>query len=202
VIAVFVMTTAGCASTPPVGVDFSAREMGAAGAKVVVEEFADFQCPFCAFFNTTAEAILREQYIRTGKVHFIFRNYPIVDSFVADGSESRLAALAALCAGDQDSFWEYHDLLFQSQSGENQGGFSIPRLEALAAQLDLDSVQFDQCLSNQTHADVVNGDIRLAKYYKINGTPTFFVNGRQVTVSQDFHELFDAIDKVLLSTGE
>jgi len=199
VVVIVIVAVAASTSTPPGGVDFPARSMGSATAKVVVEEFADFQCPFCALFTSSAEVTLREQYIKTGKVLFVFRNFPIVDSFVAGGNESHLAALGALCAGDQDMFWEYHDLLFKSQSGENQGNFSTPRLESLAAELHLDSVKFDQCLSNQTHVDVLNGDIRLANYYKLNGTPTYFVNGRQVTVSEDFHELFDAIDKAYSS---
>jgi protein-disulfide isomerase len=193
VVVIVIVAVAASTSTPPGGVDFPARSMGSATAKVTVEEFADFQCPFCALFNTTVEVTLREQYIKTGKIRFIFHNYPVVDG--ASGSESHLAALAALCAGDQDMFWEYHDLLFKNQSGENQGAFSTPRLEAFASQLHLDSVKFDQCLSNQTHADVLTGDIRLANYYNLPGTPAFFVNGNQVTVSQDFHELIDAIDK-------
>jgi protein-disulfide isomerase len=199
VVVIVIIAVAASTSTPPGGVDFAARTMGSPTAKVVVEEFADFQCPFCALFNITAEVTLREQYIKTGKVLFVFRNLPIVDGFVSGGTESHLAALAALCAGDQDMFWEYHDLLYKSQSGENQGAFSTPRLESLAVELHLDSVKFDQCLSNQIHADVLNGDIRLANYYKLNGTPTYFVNGREITVSQDFHELFDAIDKAYSS---
>jgi protein-disulfide isomerase len=189
-------------SVAPNEVAFPARELGAQTAMVVVEEFADFQCPGCGYFGTHIEARLREEYVATGKVRFIFRNFPIVDGHTANGSESHLAALAALCAGDQDMFWEYHDFLYKNQSGENEGAFSSPRLEAFAAQLHLDSVKFDQCLGNQTHLDVLNGDIRLANFYKLNGTPSFFVNGRQVNINpQDtqFQELFDAIDKALQS---
>ncbi len=199
VVVIVIVAVAASTSTPPGGVDFPARTMGSVGAKVVVEEFADYQCPFCALFASSAEVTLREQYIKTGKVLFIFRNFPIVDTFVSGGSESHLAALAALCAGDQDMFWEFHDLLFKSQAGENEGNFSTPRLESLAVSLHLDSVKFDQCLANQSHADVLSGDISLANYYKLNGTPSYFVNGQQVTVSQDFHELFDAIDKAYSS---
>jgi len=185
------------------GVAFPAREMGSAAAKVVVEEFADFQCPICGVFNSNAEARLREQYINAGKVRFIFHNFPVVDSHVAGGTESHLAALAALCAGDQNSFWEYHDLLFQNQSGENQGAFSTPRLDTFAARLHLVSVTFDQCLSNQTHADVLAGDIQLGKHYGINGTPSFFINGVPASgpYSANFPWLFDAIDKALRKAG-
>ncbi len=197
VVVIVVIAVAASTSAPSGDVAFPARQMGDSSAKVVVQEFADYQCPYCAIFNASAEVTLREQYIKTGKVLFIFRSLPIVDSFVANGNESHLAALGALCAGDQDMFWEYHDLLYKNQAAENSGAFSTPRLEAFAAELHLDSVKFDQCLSNQTHVDVLNGDISLANYYKINSTPTFIVNGRQVSVSQDFHELFSAIDAAL-----
>jgi protein-disulfide isomerase len=197
VVVIVIVAVAASTSAPQGDVAFTARETGSATAKVVVEEFSDFQCPVCGSFASIAEVRLREQYVKIGQVRFIYRNLPVVDSFVSNGTESHLAALGALCAGDQDMFWEYHDLLFKNQAGENQGAFSIPRLEALAAQLHLDSVKFDQCLSNQTHADVLDGDIRLANYYKIYGTPTFLVNGHQVKVSNDFHELFDAIDRAL-----
>jgi protein-disulfide isomerase len=141
---------------------FPAREMGPQNAPVVVEEFGDYQCPFCALDISTAEIRLRDQYIQTGKVRFIFRNFPIVDTFVANGTESHLAALAALCAGDQNMFWEYHDLLFASQVAENSGYFSTPRLQAMAARPHLDGVRFDQCLSPQTHKNILDADIRSA----------------------------------------
>ncbi|MGD0174143.1 MAG: thioredoxin domain-containing protein [Anaerolineales bacterium] len=182
---------------PPVSAaGFPAREMGNSNAKVVVEEFADFQCPYCAMFNSVAESRLRSNYVQTGKVRFIFRNYIVV------GAESNLAANAALCAGDQDAFWEYHDLLYKNQGAENSGAFSSPRLESFAAQLNLDGVKFDQCLGNQAHADIINGDIQLGHRYGIDSTPSFFINGRQVNINpQDtqFQELFDAIDKTLQS---
>ncbi len=186
----------------PIDVDFPAREAGNPVARVVVEEYSDFQCPFCSLFATTAEIRLREEYIKPGRIRFIFRNYPVVDSFVSGGNESHLAALAALCAGDQDMFWEYHDYLFQNQAGENQGNFNSARLQAFAAQLHLDSLQFNQCLSNQTHLDVLNADVQRGNAIRLNGTPTFFVNGVVVNgTASDFEWLFDAIDRELLKVG-
>jgi protein-disulfide isomerase len=206
VIVIILIAAAGPSAPPSAfqgGVAFPAREMGTASAKVVVEEFADFQCPICAVFNSSAEARLREEYIKTGKIRFIFHNFPVVDSHVANGNESHLAALAALCAADQNSFWEYHDLLFQNQSGENQGTFSTPRLDTFAVQLHLDSVTFDQCLINETHLDILDGDIQLGQHYGVNGTPSFIVNGVRVDgpYSADFPWLFVAIDKALAKAG-
>jgi protein-disulfide isomerase len=193
-IAVLFLVLALHPQTSPSDVTFRAREMGDSGAKVVVEEFADFQCPYCRVFSTTIEPRLRTQYIPTGRVRFIFRNYVVV------GPESTLAANAVLCAGDQDAFWEYHDLLYANQGAENSGAFSTPRLEAFAAQLHLDGVKFDQCLTSQAHADVIAADTQQGHRYGIPGTPSFAVNGRLVTISlQDtqYQALFSAIDKAL-----
>jgi len=186
----------------PIDKSFPARETGEPTAKVLVEEYSDYQCPYCGLFATTAEIRLREEYIKTGRIRFIFRNYPIVDSYVANGTESTLASLAALCAGDQNMFWEYHDFLYQNQLGENQGNFNTARLQSFAAQLQLDSLLFNQCLSNQTHIDVLNADIQRAKALNLGGTPSFFVNGVLANGSAtDFQWLFDAIDRALLTVG-
>jgi protein-disulfide isomerase len=175
----------------PIDISFPPREMGDPAAKVLVEEYSDYQCPYCGLFATTAEIRLREEYIKTGKVFFIFRNFPVV------GTESTLAALAALCAGDQNMFWEYHDLLYQ-----NLGNFNTARLEAFAVQLNLDSLKFNQCLSKQTHIDILNADIQRARALRLLGTPSFVVNGVIVNAGPpDFQDLFNAIDRALLTAG-
>jgi protein-disulfide isomerase len=202
IVGVVIVVAIVASQSNPVGMTFTPRESGNPSAKVVVYEFSDYQCPFCGLFATTAEIRLRENYIKPGKIHFIFYNYPVVDSFVQNGTESHLAALAALCAGDQDMFWEYHDILFQNQLGENQGNFNSARLQAFAAELKLDVMQFNQCLSNGDREDVLNSDIKLANGWNVNGTPTFFVNGVMATGStEDFQWLFDAIDRALLTAG-
>ena len=202
IIAVVAVIAILASQSAPIDKSFPPREAGNSNAKVLVEEYSDYQCPYCGLFATTAEIRLREEYIKTGRILFIYRSYPIVDSYVAGGSESHLAALAALCAGDQDMFWEYHDILYQNQAGENQGAFNITRLQAFAAQLYLDSMQFNQCLSNQSHVDVINSDIQRARALRISGTPTFFVNGVIVNAGPpDWQALFSAIDRELLVTG-
>ncbi len=186
----------------PIDVSFPARESGNPNAKVIVEEYSDYQCPYCGLFATTAEVRLRENYIKPGRIFYIFRNYPVVDSFVANGTESRLAAEAALCAGDQNMFWEYHDFLFQNQLGENQGNFNSARLQSFAAQLQLDVLKFDQCMSGQNHMDVINADTQRAKALNLGGTPSFLINGVMASgTSEDFQWLFDAIDRALLTVG-
>jgi protein-disulfide isomerase len=189
--------------TPTAGdVSFPAREMGETNAKAVVEVFSDFQCPPCSGFAAAPQTRLEEEYIRNGKVRLIFRNILIVDSYVGNGHESRDAALAALCAGGQGKFWEYHDMLFQNQAGENSGGFSIPRLESFAEKLGLNMIEFSSCLNNSTYLDILEADIRRADALNLNAAPSFLVNGILVQGnSPDYQWLFDAIDRALLSSG-
>jgi protein-disulfide isomerase len=190
--------------TSTIDVSFPAREMGPADAKVVVEIFSDFQCPWCGVFARGPEYVLRSEYVDTGKARVIFRNYPVVDAYVANGTESHLAANAALCAGDQGRFWDFHDALYLNQSSvENSGNLSGPRLYALAVQMKLDGAAFQQCMNDQTHRNVIDGDVALAAAYNVNATPSFFVNGEAVEIkTTDFQQLFDAIDAQLNILGD
>jgi protein-disulfide isomerase len=202
IVGVVVIVAVLAGRSAPIDKTFTPRETGNPAAKVIVEEYSDYQCPYCGLFARTAEVRLRENYIKPGKIFFIFRNFPIVDSYTASGTESHLAALAALCAGDQEMFWEYHDFLFQNQLGENQGNFNSARLQSFAAELQLDVMQFNQCLSNQDHKDVIDADVQRGNALNIGGTPTFFVNGVMASgTAEDFQWLFDAIDRALLTVG-
>jgi protein-disulfide isomerase len=189
--------------TSTIDVAFRAREMGPADAKVVVDIFSDFQCPWCGVFARGPESKLVTEYVDKNLIRVVYRNYLVVDSFVANGTESHLAANAALCAGDQGMFWEFHDALFLNQSStENSGNFSSPRLYALAVQMKLDGIAFQQCMTDQTHKNVIDGDTAMAVAYNINSTPTFLVNGKLVTIkTTDFQQLFDEIDIQLAALG-
>jgi len=189
--------------TSTIDVSFPAREMGPADAKVVVEIYSDFQCPWCGVFARDVELKLRAEYVEENLVRVIYRNYPVVDSYVANGTESKLAANAALCAGDQGMFWEYHDALYLNQSPvENAGNLSGPRLYALAVQMKLDGIAFQQCMTDQPHKNVIDGDTALAAAYNINATPSFLVNGKFVEITTtDFQQLFDEIDVQLAALG-
>jgi protein-disulfide isomerase len=172
------------------------RQAGDANAKVVVEEFADYQCPYCAGFHSDGEPEFRAEYIQTGKVRFIFRNYPVLDGGNSQTGESHLAALGALCAGEQGKYWEYHDTLLENQSGENSGGFAAPHLLEFALNLGLSGSTFDQCVKTKRYESVVDDDYRLGQGRDLRGVPTFFINGKAVE-GFDKSGFFDAIDQAL-----
>lgn len=145
--------------------------LGDQNAPVTIIEYSDFQCPFCANFFKETESVLREKYIKTGKVKFIYRNF----SFL--GQESFWAANAARCAGEQDKFWQYHDYLYGNQTGENQGAFSKDNLKGFATALGLDKEKFNACLDSEKYTDLVQEETKTGGEAGVQGTPANFING-------------------------
>ena len=153
----------------------SGLTVGDPNAPVVVEVYEDFQCPACLNFTETVEPLIIENYVNTGQVLFIFRHYPFI------GSESFAASNASMCANEQDLFWDYHDMLFANQTGENIGAFSNRRLQAFAETLGLDMDKFNTCFNDNTYDDVVKQDKANGLSNQVSGTPTVFVNGQALS---------------------
>lgn len=174
----------------------SGHVLGSADAPVTVVEWADYQCPFCGDFAREVKPQLVEKYVDTGMVKFEFRDF----AFLGDQSasdESVNAAEAAWCAGDQGSFWEYHDTLFANQNGENDGAFANARLIEMARQLNLDVASFENCLGRNTHESTIIASRAEADASGINQTPTFFINSEKVVGLKDFEQLSEYIDDAL-----
>lgn len=110
------------------------------------------------------------------------------------GEESVWAAEAAECAADQNKYWEYHDLLFSSQDGENKGAFTKENLKKLAGELAMDTDVFDSCLDSGKHSELIQSDTSLAQQIGVRSTPSFLVNGRPVIGAQPFTEFQQIID--------
>jgi protein-disulfide isomerase len=161
--------------------------MGDPNAPVKVEEFSDYQCPYCKMFGAEQEPILVKDYIGTGKVYFTYTAF----SFL--GPESVKAAEAAYCAADQGKFWEYHDLLFENQAGENKGTFSRGLFITLANDLKLDSTAFQTCIDSGKNAQKVQDNISYGKSKGVTGTPFFLVNDKLVDSSQLTAEIESAL---------
>ncbi len=104
------------------------------------------------------------------------------------------AAEAAECANDQGKFWEYHDKLFASQKGENQGTFAKDNLKKFAADLGLDTTKFNTCLDSDQYSSVVTGDTQMAGSLGVQSTPTFLVNTEGVVGAQPFATFSQIID--------
>lgn len=162
-------------------------------APVTIIEFSDFQCPFCSrFFEQTLPQI-KTNYIDTGKVKFVYRDFPL-DSI---HPQARPAALASECADEQGKFWEMHDLLFQKQDEWVSTG--TPFFKKYAKDLGLDSSKFNTCLDSKKYDDEIQSDLNDGANAGVQGTPAFFVNGISLSGAQPYSAFQAAIEQALAS---
>jgi protein-disulfide isomerase len=122
---------------------------------------------------------IEEEFVSAGQVRVEMRPVAIL------GEESELAAQAAECANDQGRFWDFHDVLYVNQEGENRGAFARENLKRFAGALELDRAAFDSCLDSGEYASKVAEDTDAARQQGVNKTPTILVNGKEVTNSLD-----------------
>ncbi|HUF38200.1 MAG TPA: thioredoxin domain-containing protein [Anaerolineales bacterium] len=164
--------------------------LGDPDAPITLVEFSDFQCPFCGRYAADAGRQIQEAYVSTGEVRIGFVHFAFL------GPESQWAAEASECAADQDMFWEYHDLLFANQSGENGGEFNRETLKAFAVDLGLETEAFNTCIDTQKYAQTVLSETQWAQSVGVQSTPTFVVNGFPVIGAQPisvFEEVFNTV---------
>ncbi len=153
---------------------------GPATAPVTIVEFTDFQCPFCSKARPTLNEILN---LYKNDVHYVMRNFPLeFHSF------AKKAGAAALCANDQNKYWEYSDKLWA-----NQGSLDAASLKKYAVDLKFDTKQFDECLDSDKYISQVNKDQQDGAKIGVSGTPSFFVNGKMLTGAQPL----DAFKKLI-----
>jgi protein-disulfide isomerase len=178
--------------------------MGDPNAPIMIEEFSDFQCPYCARFHEETEWQIANSYVADGTVYLVYRSF---GDFI--GPESKAAAEASYCAGDQDKFWEYHNILFANQTGENVGAYTDRRLQAFAEALSLDMNAFNSCFSSGKFSDRVNQDRVDGTAAGVTGTPafsiTYTVNGEQkqrfIAGAYPFSEFQTQIEEALVEMG-
>jgi protein-disulfide isomerase len=158
---------------------------GPKDAPVTIVEFSDFQCPFCKTATVTVKQVL-DKY--PGKVRLVFRDYPLASLH----PQAPKAHEAARCAADQAKFWEYHDVLF-----ERSPKLSVPELKRYAQELKLDATPFDQCLDSGKYTAEVDKDFREGAGLGLTGTPSFFINGKQIVGAQPLAAFQRVIDSEL-----
>jgi protein-disulfide isomerase len=159
-------------------------------APVTIVEFSDFQCPYCSRLSQTLHEVVAKY---RDEVHLVFRQFPL--SQIHPLAEK--AAEASLCAGDQNRFWEMHDLMFQTQSA-----LKDEDLKAKALALKLDSTAFDSCLASGKYAEKVKQDEREGYTLGITSTPAFFINGRYFAGAIPMADIIRTIDEeIQLKSG-
>jgi protein-disulfide isomerase len=171
---------------PPRQVVASAGSPSKGPAKAPVEmiEFSDFQCPFCQRADPTVQQVLSTY---GDRIRLVYRHYPLPNH-----PNARPAAEAAACAAEQDKFWQYHDRLFA-----NPTKLADPDLKRHAADLGLNTGQFDGCLDSHKQKAKVDTDLKAGEDAGVNGTPAFFINGRILSGAQPFEAFKKIIDEEL-----
>ena len=152
-------------------------------APVTIVEFSDFECPFCRRSQATLKEV-EEKY--KGKLKMVFKDFPL--SF---HQRAMPAAQAARCAGEQDKYWEYHDMLF---SGE---GLSDEDFKRYAKELSLDTDAFEACLASNKYRTEIAADMSQGQALGVSGTPAFFINGRFLSGAQPVEAFSEIIDEEL-----
>jgi protein-disulfide isomerase len=140
---------------------------------VTIVEFSDFQCPYCSRYALEVWPALKERYVDTGRVYYVFKNFPLTDIH----PQAPQAAQAARCAAEQDAFWEMHDQLFGGQEAWSGNPDPVAVFKQYASALALDQSAFDACLDDGRYTAVVAADQQEGLALGVTGTPLFFVAG-------------------------
>jgi protein-disulfide isomerase len=157
--------------------------MGDPNAPVKLVAYEDFRCSSCLYYTQNIEPGIITNYVETGKVYYTYKVFIVIDG--NDGSDaSNRAANAALCAAEQNKFWEYHDILYANQVTESAQWFTDPRLVKMAQDVGLDMTKFNQCFSSHKYQTQITQDQLAAQKLGVTGTPSFTINGKLISYNQ------------------
>ncbi len=159
--------------------------LGPNDAEIVVVEFSDFQCPYCRKFHDETYQSLLDAY--PGEIRFVYRNLPLTSIHPS----AMPAAIASLCANDQDAYWDYHEKLFSSETLDETTYIQY------ATDLGLNVDTFTACLSSGSHDAFIKEDMDFAINLGIQSTPTFFINGLAIVGAQPLANFQQIIEKEL-----
>ncbi len=165
-------------------------------AEITIVEFSDFQCPFCARFHTQTLPLIEQNYISTGKVNFVYRDFPIQSIH----PNAVPAAVASECADDQGKFWEMHDMIFKNQKNwqDLQIAESASLFREYAIEIGLNTDEFDSCMTTGKHLKEIQNDLNDARAYGVTGTPGFFVGNEKIGFTKiDGAQPFSSFQRVI-----
>ena len=172
--------------------------LGSANAPVTLIEYGDYQCPYCGQFFSETEPQIIQNYVNTGKVRFVFRDFAFL------GPESTAASEAAQCAEDQNKLWAYHDALYSAKVADDEKGgqeddgfFTTAEFLKLAQQTGLNIATFTSCINKNTDAGIVAQEKIDATAAGINSTPTFLINGTMLEGAQPYSVFQQALNSAL-----
>jgi protein-disulfide isomerase len=168
--------------------------MGNPSASITILEWGDYQCTFCYKFHQSTMNTIKQDFIETGKVKLVFKDFPL------NGPDSVLAAEAAYCAQDQGKYWQYHDELYKNWGGERTGWINYDSLNKFATTTSLDLDKFNQCLDDHKYLERVNQMYEFGKEIGIDATPSFLVFNNEkiikITGNQPLEVFLKSLDEL------
>lgn len=182
-------TPAGPVDVPTEDVAFA---MGSPDAPVTIVEYTDYQCPFCSRHFAQTLPQLKAQYIDTGLVRYVIKDFPLTSIH----PQAVLAAEAARCAGEQNAYLEMHDALFANQTEWNGRQDAAALFTNYASQLGLEPTPFSDCLSSGRYQQAVEADLNEGVAFGVRGTPAFFINGYLLSGAQPLEAFVQMITAV------
>ena len=152
----------------------NASALGSDAGQITLIEFGDYQCQDCAKFHKETRSQIMNNYVNTGAIKFLFKDFVVNDR--PSDKASTLAARASYCAADQGKYWQYHDELYSNSQGENTGWVSKESLKQFSRNVNVpDLTKFSECLDSQKYNDVVMENVQLAQAIGLESTPTFIL---------------------------
>ena len=143
--------------------------LGDPNAPITVLEWGDYQCTFCYKFHQNTLEIIKNDFVKNGKMKIVFKDFPL------NGPDSLLAAEATYCAEDQGMYWQYHDELYHNWGGERTGWITRESLDKFATSINLDLEEFNKCLDGQKYKEHVISLYEFGRDIGIDATPSFLV---------------------------
>jgi protein-disulfide isomerase len=196
-------TTGANLFTPPITYSadiLDGEGLGRADAPVVLEVYSDFQCPICARFVREQWATLKSEVVDTGILRIQARDIAIVGT--GNPNESIELAVGAACAAKQDKYWQFHDLVFWNQGGENRGDHSPAFIAAVADRAGVDRTAWDECFADDQERSAIQSQTQIALGKGINSTPTLVLNGSTpVPGIPDANQLIAAVKSLAGAAG-
>ena len=143
--------------------------LGDSSAQITILEWGDYQCTFCYRFHQSSLNIILEEYIDSGKINFVFKDFPL------NGPDSILGAEATYCAEDQGKYWAFHNELYSNWAGEKTGWINYDSLNQFAKSVNLELDEFTTCLEEHKYNQKVLELEKFGKKIGIDATPSFLI---------------------------
>jgi protein-disulfide isomerase len=165
--------------------------LGSATAPVVMQLYADFQCPACKLFVTDRLPSLVNEFVQPGTLRIEARDIDILGT--GSPNESLELAVGAACAAEQDRYWQFHDFVFWNQGRENRGDHNADFIARIATAAEVDRTAWDACMARADMRTAVDAATRAALAAGVNSTPTLVINGQTSVGVPTYAKLADLI---------